>query len=93
MPWLSKASNNVTCFCCDTQRHALGLTTLSQSNLLKFDRVQNEAIRVILGRKDTPIEAMRYLLDLPSMETRQTVEQVKVYLITVQNPKNPLHGV
>ena len=27
----------------------LGLITLSQSNLLKFDRVQNEAMRVILG--------------------------------------------
>ena len=49
----------------DTQR--LGLKTLSQSNLLKPDRVQNEAMRVILGTtKDTPIEAMRYLLDLPS---------------------------
>ena len=61
--------------------HGLGLTTLSQSNLLKLDRVQNEAMRVILGTtKDTPIETMRYLLDLPSMETRHKVEQVKVYL-------------
>ena len=39
--------------------YGLGLTTLSQSNLLKLDRVQNEAMRVILGTtKDTPIEAM-----------------------------------
>ena len=51
--------------------YGLGLTTLSQSNLLKLDRVQNEAMRVLLGTtKDTPIETMRYLLDLPSMETR-----------------------
>ena len=58
--------------------YGLGLTTLSQSNLLKPDRVQNEAMRVILGTtKDTPIETMRYLLDLPSMETRHKVEQVK----------------
>ena len=43
----------------------LGLTTLSQSNLLKLDRVQNEAMRVILGTtKDTPIDTMRYLLIL-----------------------------
>ena len=70
----------------------LGLTTLSQSNLLKLDRVQNEAMRVILGTtKDTPIETMRYLLDLPSMETRHKVEQVKAYLNAMQNPKNPLH--
>ena len=66
-------------------------TTLSQSNLVKLDRVQNEAMRIILGTtKDTPIETMRYLLDLPSMETRHKVEQVKAYLNAMQNPKNPL---
>ena len=59
----------------------LGLSTLSQSNLLKLDRVQNEAMRVILGTtKDTPIETMRYPLNLPPMETRHKVEQVKAYL-------------
>ena len=72
--------------------YGLGLTTLSQSNLLKLDRVQNKAMRVILGTtKDTPIETMRYLLDLPSMETRHKVEQVKAYLNAMQNPKNTLH--
>ena len=70
----------------------LGLTTLSQSNLLKLNRVQNEAMRVILGTtKDTPIKTMHYLLDLPSMETRHRVEQVKAYLNAMQNSKNPLH--
>ena len=70
----------------------LGLTSLSQTNLLKLDRVQNAATRVILGTtNDTPIEAMRYLLDLPSMEARHKVEQVKAYLSAMQNPKNPLH--
>ena len=70
----------------------LGLTTLSQSNPLKLHRVQNEAMRVILGTtKDTPIETMRYLLDLPSMESRHKVEHVKVYLNEMQNPKNPLY--
>ena len=65
---------------------------LSQSNLLKLDRVQNEAMRVILGTtKDTPIETMRYLLDLPSMETRHNVKQVKANLNAMQNPKNPIH--
>ena len=29
--------------------------------------------------------------DLPSMETRHKVEQVKTYLNAMQNPKNPLH--
>ena len=72
--------------------YGLGLTTLSQSNLLKLYRVQNEAMRVILGTaKDTVIEAMRCLLDLSSMETRHKMEQVKAYLSAMQNPKNPLH--
>ena len=72
--------------------YGLGLTTLSQSNLLKLERMQNKAMKVILGTtKDTPIENIRYLLDLPSMETRHKVEQVKVYLNSMQNPKNPLH--
>ena len=61
--------------------YGLGLTTLSQSNLLKLDRAQNEAMQIILGTtKDTHIEAMYYLLDLPPMETRHKVEQVKAYL-------------
>ena len=72
--------------------YGLGLTTLSQSNLLKLDRVQKEAMRVILGTtKDTPIETMDYLLDLPSMETRHKVGQVEAHLNAMQNPKNPLH--
>ena len=49
-------------------------------------------MRVILGTtKDTPIETMRYLLDLPPMETRHKVKQVKAYLNAMQNPKYPLH--
>ena len=71
--------------------YGLGLITLSQSNLLKLDRVQIEAMRVILGTtKDTSIEVMRYLLGLPSMKARRKVEQVKAYLNAMQNPKNPL---
>ena len=41
--------------------------------------------------KDTPIETTPYLLDLPQMETRHKVEQVKAYLNAMQDPKNPLH--
>ena len=71
--------------------YGLGLTTLSQSNLLKLDRVQNKAMRVILGTtKYTPLEAMHYLLDLPPMETRHMVKQIKMYLNAKQNPQNPL---
>ena len=34
--------------------YGLGLTALSQSNLPKLDRVQNEAMRVILGTTKDP---------------------------------------
>ena len=68
------------------------VTTLSQSNLLKLHRAQNGAMRAILGTtKDTPIEAMRYLLGLPSKEARHNGEQVKAHLNAMKNPKNPLH--
>ena len=73
--------------------YGLGHTTLSQFSLLKLDRMQSKAMRIILGTtKDTPIEAMRYLLDLPSMETRHEGEQVKAYLNAMQNPKTQLHA-
>ena len=72
--------------------YGLGLSTLSQSNLLKLNKVQKEATRANLGTtEDTPIEAMSYLPDLPPMETRHKVEQVKAYFNAMQNPRNPLH--
>ena len=65
---------------------------MAQTNLLNLDRVQNEAIRVIFRTtKDTPTENMRFMLDLPSMQTRQKVEQVKAYFSVVRNPHTPLH--
>ena len=65
---------------------------MAQTNLLNLDRMQNEARRVILRTtKDTPTENMRFMLDTPSMQTRQKVEQVKAYFSVVRNPHNPLH--
>ena len=72
--------------------YELGLTTMSQTKLLKLDRVQNEAMRVILGTtKDTPTETMRFMLNLPPMQTRQKVEQVKAYFNSVKNPHNSMN--
>ena len=68
---------------CDFQRHWQWSWSHNPVtvHLLKLDRMQNEAMRLILGtRKGTPIDNMRYGLDLPSIETRHKVEQVKVYL-------------
>ena len=72
--------------------YGLGPTTVAQTNLLKLDRVQNEAMRVILGTtKDTPIGTTRFLLDLTPLLARQEVERVKAYFSAVENPCNPLH--
>ena len=71
-----------------------GLTTMAQTNLLKLDKVQNEAMRVILGTtQDTPTETMKFMLDLPPMQTRQKVKHVKAYFSVVENPHNPLHEI
>ena len=60
---------------------------MTLTNLLKLDRVQNEATRVILGTtKDTPTETVRFMLELSPLQTRQKVEQVKAYFSAVENP-------
>ena len=65
----------------------IGPTTMSETNLLKLDRVQNEVMRIVLvTTKDTPTETMRFMLDIPPMQTRQKVEQVKAYFSAVENP-------
>ena len=70
--------------------YGLGLTTMAQTNLLNLDRVQNEAMRVILGTtSDTPIETMRFMH--PPLQTTQKIEQVKAYFSAVGNPHNPIH--
>ena len=49
-------------------------------------------MRVILGTtEDTPIETTRFMLDLPPMQTKQKMEQVKAYFSAVENHHNPLH--
>jgi len=54
--------------------YGLGLTTVAQTNLLKLDKVQNQAMRVVLGTtKDTLIETMGFVLDLPPVQTSHKV--------------------
>ena len=67
----------------------LGFITMAQTNLLKMDRVQNEARRVTLATtKDTPIETIRFMLDFQLTQTRQKVKQAKAYFSAVENPHN-----
>ena len=61
--------------------------TMSQTNLGTLERVQKEAMIVILvTTKDTPTETMRFTLELLLRQTRHKVEQVKAF--TVEDPCN-----
>ena len=65
---------------------------MAQTNLLNLDTGQNQAMRVILGTtKDTLIETMGFVLDLPPVQTSHKVEQVKAYSNDVENSHNPLY--
>ena len=64
---------------------------MAHTNLLKLNRAQNEAMRVMLGTiKDTPTETKRFVLDLPPMQIRQKVDQDKAYTSAVKNTYNLL---
>ena len=89
-------NNAISSYCTKVWRsnvidHGLGLTTMTQTDLLKLDRVQNEAMRVMLGTtRDTPIETM-IILVLSPVQTRHKEEQVKAYFGAVENPHIPPH--
>ena len=85
-PWLQKALSNVVCSCCIRVWYSASLTMVWVSQLCHSPTCWSSA-------GCNTIEAIRYLLDLPSMETRHKVEQVKAYLNAIQSPKNPLHCV
>ncbi|MCG8431104.1 MAG: hypothetical protein MJA29_08015, partial [Candidatus Omnitrophica bacterium] len=73
--------------------YGLGLLTLSQTQIQRLERIQNEAMRAALGcTRDTPIACMRYLLDLPSIKVRYKLAQVKEYLRVVEKTGHPLHA-
>ena len=72
--------------------YGLGMLTLSKTQVDRMDTVQNEAMRTVLGcTRDTPIIAMRYLLDLPSVSVRHKVAQVKAYMRVAADVDHPLH--
>jgi ribonuclease HI len=61
--------------------YGLGLLSLSSTQITRIERIQNEAMRLVLGcPRDTPVEAMKYILNLPSIKTRHKCAQVREYL-------------
>ena len=67
--------------------------TLSHKQIERMERIQNEAMRIILGcTRDTACRAMRYLLDFPTIEERIQVCRARAYLRINANTQHPLHS-
>ena len=72
--------------------YSLGLLTLSTTQITRFERIQNEGLRAVLGSpRDTPISSMQYLLDAPSIKIRHKYAQVRNYLKIARTITHPLH--
>ena len=72
--------------------YGFGLLTLSTAQLNRLEVIQNEAMRAILGcTRDTSAEAMRYLLNFPTMAERHRIAQVKAFLRVTADVNHPLH--
>ena len=72
--------------------YALAILTLSQTQTERLDRIQNEAMRIILGcTRDTSARAMRYLLDCPTAEQRIQMCRARDYLQITADEEHPLH--
>src|SRR5579871_4624984 len=68
------------------------ILTASDTQMDRLERIQNEAMRIILGcTRDTPCVAMRYLLDFPSMEHRIALWRARAHLRISANIEHPLH--
>ena len=73
--------------------YGFGLLTLSCAQLKRLEVFQNEAMRAILGcTRDTSAEAMRYLLDFPTMAERHKLAQVNAFLRVTADESHPLHN-
>ena len=60
-----------------------GLTTLSQSNLLELDRVQNEAMGVILGKTTYTIQHVCSLAEFKQVrDWEKRSKEFKPYYVT-----------
>ena len=73
--------------------YGLGLVTISKTQLQKLERIQNEAMRTVLGcTRDTSCAAMRYLLGLTSIEERHRLAQVRALFRIAQDKDHPLYS-
>ena len=73
--------------------YAMAILTLSCKQMERIERIQNEAMRIILGcTRDTACRAMRYLLDFPTIRDRLQICRARAYLRVNANTQHPLHS-
>jgi hypothetical protein len=73
--------------------YALVILTLSNAHLDKLERIENEAMRIILGcTRDTPCRAMRYLLDFPIIRNIISLYRARAYLRIKANTQYSLYS-
>jgi hypothetical protein len=71
---------------------ALAILILSNTQIDKLERIQNEAMRIILEfTTDTSYRAMRYLLDFPTIQTRINLCRARAYVIISADTQHLLH--
>ena len=72
-------------------QYAAAILTVSPTQIARLERVQNEAMRIILGcTRDTSCVAMRYLLDFPTTNHRIKLWRATSYLKISTDNKHPL---
>ena len=73
--------------------YAMAILTFSRKQIERVERIQNEAMQIILGcTRDTACRAMRYILDFPTIEDRIQICRARVFLRVNANTQHPLHS-
>jgi hypothetical protein len=73
--------------------YALVILTLCNTQIDTLERIQNEAMRIILGcPRDTSCRAMRYLLDFSTIQNRISLCRTRAYLRISADTQHPLHS-
>jgi hypothetical protein len=72
--------------------YALAIQTPSNKHIERLERIQNEALGIILGcTRDTSCRALRYFLDFPTIENRIKMCRARAYLRIVVDKRHLLY--
>jgi hypothetical protein len=73
--------------------YALAILTHSNTQIDKLERIQNEAMRIMLGcTRNTSCRAMTFLLDFPTIQNRKSLCRARSYLRISADTQHPLHS-